>query len=493
MSSASPGARLRELATGALLGPDRSGTGGATELLTAAAVLGAKSRAGWKPRRVDTQMTPCPVDARPLAPRKTLATLARLLADPDAGLIEEWAELALHARVRVDDAAAPVLLDWWSRQPRRPESVSSLLGERGVWLASLNDAWRKPIASDAIPANAEELWQTGTAAERAAVLLSIRRQDPARALSMIQSTWSADGADERRRFVEVLQTGLALADEPFLEAALDDKGKSVRRQAASVLASLPGSRLRSRMNERSAGIITVEHKRGIVSRSVKVSLTPPAEFDKAWERDGIESQAGSGVGKRAWWMRQILAAADLKVWTDVTGLDPEKILDAIASDDYYDDALLAIVQSARTNADPAWCAAIVPRMLERKNIDFEALAELWSALPLEQSENLRLEAIAHKRMNQISRWTILVADPRGWTLSFSRQALELLRAHGVVGSDAWQAAHAISLASHRVAPQAAEGFEQTAMAMFKDDPTDSIKKSIDRARLRSDMHKEFAS
>ena len=61
-------------------------------------------------------------------PRAAIATLLRLLGDPDPALIEEWAQLALSHGMRVDGATAPLLLDWWARQPRRSESVFAALG-----------------------------------------------------------------------------------------------------------------------------------------------------------------------------------------------------------------------------------------------------------------------------------------------------------------------------------------------------------------------------
>jgi hypothetical protein len=47
--------------------------------------------------------------------------------------------------------------------------------------------------------------------------------------------------------------------------------------------------------------------------------------------------------------------------------------------------------------------------------------------------------------------------------------------------------------SRWVAPETAEQFAETVAAMFPDEPTESFRKSIDRVRLRADMHKEFAS
>ena len=185
-----------------------------------------------------------------LRPRARSATLLRLLGDPDRRADRGMGPARrFRTAMRVDGATAPLLLDWWARQPRRSEAVFAALGRRGEWLASLNPDWHKPVATTEIPADADDVWQAGKSAERLAILTTVRRQDPARALALVESTWQSDGANDRQRFLEALVENRSMADEPFLEAALDDRSKLVRRQAAAVLALIPGSRLRQRLSD----------------------------------------------------------------------------------------------------------------------------------------------------------------------------------------------------------------------------------------------------
>src|SRR5262249_35465340 len=124
--------------------------------------------------------------------------------------------------------------------------------------------------------------------------------EPARALALVQSTWAADSADERRRFIEALTERRSMADEPFLESTLDDRSKTVRRAGAALLSRIPGSRLKARLTQLARSIITVEKQRkGIMRReSVTTSLNMPKDYSQAWDRDGIEEEPPSGKGKR---------------------------------------------------------------------------------------------------------------------------------------------------------------------------------------------------
>jgi hypothetical protein len=495
MSGASPVSQMRGLAASAMIGTDRASDRARSpeELLSRAAILGIQARAGFRPCRYTGHLPVCPVDPRPAAGPGPMAMLMRLLANPDSGLIGEWAELAHCKGVRIADPTVPIVLDWWSRQPNRKEVIFAVCGKRGEWLASLNPGWRKPVAGEDIPPNAEEIWQTGKTPERIGLLLTIRQHDPGRALSMVQSTWGSDGADERRRFVEVLAAGCTMAEEPFFEDALDDKSKVVRRAAAAALSNLPGSRLRKRMNDRATSIIIVEGKRGVLKRGAKVSLRPPPDFDKAWGRDGVEEEAASGKGKRAWWMQQILSAADLSVWMETTGLEPAGVLEALSGDDYIDNALEAIVESVRSRGDAAWVAAILDHRLAGKAPDPAQLGELWTNLKPAEIEPLILRAASHKGFTGAARWELLATAEHPWSGEFCIAALNLLANAAPRKGEAWSLYGPVERLSRVMAPELADRFAETVLAMFPDEPTDSFKRSIDRIRLRADMHKEFAS
>ncbi len=491
--------------TGASAGAGTSaGTGAvnpARQLLDAAAIAGLQARAGRKPVQASGRVAVCPADAKPVASAAQMATLERLLAKPDAGLIEEWAGLARAKGRRVADGAVAGVLGWWAKQPQRSEDVFAVLGTCGAWLASLNSEWRKPVAVADVPPDADELWQTGKAAEREALLRTVRRVDAAGALAMVETTWKADSADERRRFVDVLRVGLSAADEPFLEKALDDKSKLVRAAAAGVLCALPGSALRARMTERARGMIQLEKKGGLLARvmggKVKIVLALPTELEKAWERDGVEDVAVAGIGKRAWWMVQVVRAADLRVWTEVTGLDPAGVLAAIAGDDYFSQALQAITEAAETTADEVWIRALVARVLAGKARGVGLFGEVWRGLPQAKREALLLEIASDKRYSTLERWMLLSTVGARWSAAYSVKALRLIASHAAASDTAgrmsadWQLPHLIGDAAMQVAPEAAEEFVRVVMAMYGESPPGGINKSMDQARLRAEMHKEF--
>ncbi|HYE62921.1 MAG TPA: DUF5691 domain-containing protein [Phycisphaerales bacterium] len=486
----SPPQVLKQLIPGVLVGLSRDQQQPSL-VLTRAARAATRARAGFKPVPAGTPLPTCPDDASPAASPGAGAILDRLLTDPDAGLIEEWATLAQDRGVRVADRSVTDLLEWWSRQPRRSEAVFAATGARGQWLASLNPEWRKPVAVTAVPAHADELWQTGTGAERAALLTTIRRHDPARALGLVRSTWADDGADDRRRFIDALLADASMLDEPFLESALDDRAKSVRRAAAAALITIQGSRLRARMTALARTIIKADKKKGALTSGVVITLARPAEYDQAWDRDGIEEQPSGGGGKRAWWTRQVLAGADLKVWTEVSGLPPERVLESLDQDDVTD-ALDAITRAAQLARSPEWAGPVARTVLALEPKKVLELTTLWPLLTQDDQEALVSRIIEAPKLTFYDVLAALAALPGPWSPALSTRILALFQKHATSKKpDAWLLAGPIDAMVRKLSPTAVDAMEQTLAAMFSAESSNTIQKTIDKLRLRAEMHKEF--
>jgi hypothetical protein len=494
-AASTPAEQLKQLASAAVIGVDRSGGQTAAKVLGQVARAAVLGRAGRRAAVIAAQMEPSPNDATPVVSSAAISLLERLLNDPDAILIDEWAVLAKSRGRRIADATAPALLDWWARQPRRSEAVFAVTGQRGRWLASLNPDWRKPVAVSDIPANADEVWSTGTSAERGALLITIRRHDPARALTLVQSTWSSDGAEERRRFVEALAEGRSMSDEPFLESALDDRSKTVRRAAAAVLARIPGSRLKARLTQLSREIIVVEKQRkGVLRReSVTVSLKMPLHYDAKWERDGIEEQPPSGKGKRAWWTHQILRDAEIGIWAELSGLDLTAILENFEKES-TNDAIEALTHGAIMSADGAWAGALLRATLKKDPKQAVRAEGLWATLKPQEREPLMLELLGADGFTATERWGVFASVEAAWSLPFSVKSLGLLKKHAPSKSvDSWQMASQLDDLSRRISPKALDAFEEALASTFGQEHTPSVQKIIDRLRLRAEIHKEFES
>ncbi|MDR3637943.1 MAG: SWIM zinc finger family protein [Isosphaeraceae bacterium] len=313
---------------------------------------------------------PCPGDDRPECGPALAERLRRMLAGEHATVLREWLSLVGNAGLRVSSDRIAELLALARRQTELRDPLRDALGKRGRWLAALNPDWGY-VGGTADQVDPESIWETGTRAERLVALRALRSVAPARGRELLASTWGSETADDRAAFVETLAVGLEPDDEPFLEAALDDRGKSVRREAAELLARIPGSRFALRMAERSALLLTWDGSR--------LSVEPPVRCDLAMVRDGLVAKPPSGVGERAWWLRQLVAASPLSSWEGVVGLPASVLVAAAMETEWALDLWLSWGRATVRTGDPAWGSALLqcrPTALDEDNVLGQLLAVL---------------------------------------------------------------------------------------------------------------------
>jgi hypothetical protein len=261
------------------------------DLASRLAAAALYEKAGRLAIRVDATLSPAALHDDDDAPRASAAAsraLAMILtAFPD--VLPEWLARCRGAGRRAREKDLPPLLELGRTTHRLRAGIAGVLGGRGRWLAGENPAWSWAARPESVD------WQTGARAARLGLLERRRATDPDAARAMLESTFAEESGEDRAAFVAALETGLSMADEPFLERVLDDRRKEVRRAAAALLVRLPGSRLSLRMQERARACI----------RAGRVVF--PAAADDATLRDGVEPVPPKGVGAKAFWLSQIIS------------------------------------------------------------------------------------------------------------------------------------------------------------------------------------------
>lgn len=393
----------------------------AAALLDLAALGAVHRRAALRPGPAGELPGPAPGDPRPALPPAAERRLCMLLSDraglgagsrgtaPNlAELLPQWLASARSHGYRAPASLVPALLEAArGRSDLRPDALA-LAGSLGLWLSGLNPDWKfalrvvpspagAPVPSGtarparaasatggdcsgpattaagtagdipgpgaAVPgaspgrveAHEHRMWEEGLFAERSALLSRLRRRDPGAALAVLRSTWTTERAEERLLFLDALREGLSPEDEPFLEAALADRSKNVRSTAAELLSALPGSALAARMAERARACVALE----ISGSSSRLAVEPPYECDAAMQRDGIAPKPPSGPGERSWWLRQLVEATPLGLWTGRFGLGPDGIVALPVSDGWRGDLHAAWGRAAVRQRDAAWARALL--------------------------------------------------------------------------------------------------------------------------------------
>ena len=326
-------------------------------LLDRAALLTVARRGGRLAERAEPVPAADP-DPAPAVSPAAVRRLARMLGGEHPDLLAEWLTAVVTRELRVPAHLLPALLDRARRvSPADPElrRLAALAGgSRARWLAGLNPDWKFVTAH--APAD-DDAWRLGDTSQRRGYLTALRARDPGAARELITANWDAAGPDERIMFVNVMAGGLSLADEPLLEAALDDRSAWVRKMAADVLAALPGSALAQRMTERAGRCLRLD--RG--THGTRLLVSPPAECDAAMRRDGITPgpEAGrSQLADQAHLLLEVIARTPLRTWTDEFGRPAEQVL-AWPAGGWVPALFTGWSRAAIAQRDQEWMAALI--------------------------------------------------------------------------------------------------------------------------------------
>lgn len=391
-------------------------------LLASAAVADALTRGGAPLGDVTGPVLAAPDEVLPACGDQAAQLLHLLLTQPPVSrltrddLVAEWLRLADGAGQRVPHWLLPALLDHAASHRQVAGALGSTPGERGTWLAGLNDAWRSLAAGDEDPAAAADdwtqTWSTLPTAEAATAFDAGRRADPDAARRLLDEEWPTLSARLRVDALLALRHGLSPADEPLLERALDDRAASVRRAAAEVLARLPGSALSERMAGRLRRVV---HVRGRLARHLEVDLPDAPDADAV--RDGMTPPGRAGGPPPTTWLAEIVRGAPLDAWPAITGRPVGATLAMVRDKD----VLAWIVEAVLDRRDTAWATALVEHGVADQRL-------VW-LLPRDERTRLLVSWVRRPPAGRDLR-SLLVEAPRPWPDELGRAVLSGIQRSG---------------------------------------------------------------
>jgi len=315
---------------------------GGLQLWHALAAQDLWQRAGFQP--ADGAEAPVAAGADAECPREAEEMLQLLMRGIQAGLLPTWLSLAQARGVAVPHACLVPLLEQAMTKPALREKLLPVLGPRGRWLVAQNPEWAAKFTVGAEDAAAlETAWNIGGPSQRAAALRAMRAADPVAALASLQSGWAQEPPENRAALLPELETGLSLADEPFLEAALDDKRKEVRFAARELLSFLPGSQLSARCAARLEALFTL--KPGAAGALPVLEMALPEACDKAMKRDGVGSENPHGMGEKQCWIFNMMQCVPLAHWSTRWDLSPRDVMKVISASEFRTALLHGLVHA----------------------------------------------------------------------------------------------------------------------------------------------------
>ncbi|MBD2077138.1 hypothetical protein H6F86_25290 [Phormidium sp. FACHB-592] len=401
-------------------------------LLLAVGIVSLHQRVGWLPEvRSVTQVESCSSEDLLRCSPRAVRCLQQIFEGQFPQLLSEWLERAAISGKRVPEILLPSLLDKGRQQRELRAAILPVLGQRGRWLAAQNPDW-----SYAVALTTEADWETGTPSARLLYLQDLRSHNPDQARELLQSTWKQETASDRAKFLEIFRVGLSLADEPFLEDALGDRSKEVRRVAVDLLASLPTSRLCQHVTEHTCRYLSLERE---VS-SLHVQL--PDHLDETLIQLGFElkplSSINSKVGEKGWWLLQMLSATPLSTWTEQWQMSPQQIIKLAQSHEWQNVLLDGFALAAKRQGNHEWLEEVIRvwfvgqtsinRNVVLVDLSTEALVEALSG-DRRNALLIDLFQVFHRRINDSLTIWLLRSSSQLWSVDLARLVLDGLEEH----------------------------------------------------------------
>ncbi len=386
-------------------------------LLMTAATLSLHQQVGRLPeKRAIATSKPCPVEDLPVAPPVITRYLLRMLNGDQPLVLPEWLERVAQAGQRIPDSVLPDVLELGRQQSSLRPAIARVLGQRGQWVVQQNPDWNYAVQ---IVEPAE--WETGSATARLLFLTNLRSQDPPQALTLLQASWKQEAAADRAKFLGTFRTGLSLADEAFLNEALADRSKEVRRVAADLLASLPESGLCQRMSDRLKHWVSVN-----AAGDLEIQL--PDACDTAMQEDGIELKPQTGRGERAEWLRQMIGATPLTFWLRLQPQGIPTLLEMAQRSEWQELLYSGWFLATQRQRDREWATLF----LHNSNaLSRDQLQSLLAVLPGDKQQSAILQLLESQPDTQAEAYiwtalTVLAQQPHPWSDTLSHQILELI-------------------------------------------------------------------
>jgi hypothetical protein len=391
------------------------------DVLLRAGALAVYRAAGYTPNAAPEAQTPAPDETRPECPPSVAALMESLLGARTGVLLAEALARFNRLGYRLPHLLLPLAL---TLTPSDCHPAMALaLGERGRWLGQFNRQWvwvgeTLIDTSDAVPLDAETIWEEGAQGQRVEILSRLRKVDPAKAREWVSAVWKREKVDARVAFLETFENGLGVEDEDLLDTALTDRTERVREVAAKLLTSLSSSALAGRMRARAETMLTL--KNGALDAKL------PTAVDAEWERDGLTEKGGQGAGQRAYWLAQVLSRVPPSHWEAQFGMAPDKLIAATAGSKWRINILESWNDAAGSFKEQAWAAplwrlwlGLSPKEMKQSHADRSELCGIVAPmLAPNDLEGFALEALADtKKHDDFSLYEILDMLPKPWSAS----------------------------------------------------------------------------
>jgi hypothetical protein len=201
-----------------------------------------------------------------------------------------------------------------------------------------------------------------------------------------------------------------------------------------------------------------------VLRRARLVVTLPGAPDSAAVRDGVLPTPPAGVGERAWWLAQTVAAVPPATWSEGWGASAQRLVELSRDGEWGEPLADGWARAALRHGDADWADALLRAnvLVDRHARLAPPRATLLGVLPPARREARLGDAFAGRLV--VDPEELLPGATHAWSERFAREALAWFRrrAAGTAGradaraADDWRALELLPALAFRLPPALAE-------------------------------------
>jgi hypothetical protein len=196
---------------------------------------------------------------------------------------------------------------------------------------------------------------------------------------------------------------------------------------------------------------------------------PPCATSRAPDtlaiRDGVQPTPPPGVGERAWWLAQLVAAVPPTTWTAAWGVSAERLVELAREGEWAEPLADGWARATFRHRDAEWADALLRAnvLVDRHARLAPARAALLGVLSPARREGLLGDAFAGRVL--VDAEELLPGATHPWSERFAREAFAWFqrRAAGAAGrrdarvADDWRVVELLPALAMRLPPSLADG------------------------------------
>lgn len=316
--------------------------------------------AGAKPVATEASLPECPTETLPVIDGPIARLLQTALADQNDVLFSFLVFKIAQRNEVIQAQFVPAILNKALETTKDKQKLTRICGITGQWLCRLNPSW-KPLLENVGPE--DKVWETGDLENRKAYLARLRAVDPAAAVTLLESTFPEENANNRLAFLLLMHDRLSLADEPFLQKLLTDKSQKVREAATDLLRKIQGSGINQLYLEWLLKMVQVKEERHlIVTKKKTIGIAADVTPDEAVFKTGIERVSKEkGVQDHVFIAGQLLSFIDPAVLATRLGVSDQELIALLLHHPAAVALLPYLTAAAAQFANKAWALALLHR------------------------------------------------------------------------------------------------------------------------------------